>query len=163
MPAKDLAAFPVCLTPWSRAKGTQTQRSSGLTHLIMFLPKYSHPSLLSHTPSLPKCTPRDGVTETQGCCQETLIQLRRGLFFAPSITHSTIFYSPEISPQHPHSAGQQLFTCVGGTISSSESDSSLESSLLSICRGGAGAGVGAGTFFTLVGWGTALLFAAEKA
>lgn len=98
---KDLTAFPVCLTPWSRAKGTQTQRSSGLTHLVVFLPKYSHPSLLSRTPSLPKCTSRDGVTEPQGCCQETLIQLRKGLFFAPSTTHSTTFHSPEIPP-HTH-------------------------------------------------------------
>lgn len=57
--------------------------------------------------------------------------------------------------------GQQLLTWEGGTISSSESDSSLESSLLSTA-GGAGAGAEVSAFFTFVVWGTELVFAAGK-
>lgn len=75
------------LTPWSRAKETESQRRSGLVCLLVFLPKHSHPPLLSHTASL--LWPRAWVSKTQGCCQENLIQPTGGLLSAPLITHPT--------------------------------------------------------------------------
>ena len=57
--------------------------------LLVFLPKHSHPPLLSHTASLlqPRHAPRAGVSETQGCCQENLIQPTGGPLSALLITH----------------------------------------------------------------------------
>lgn len=76
--------------------------------------------------------------------------------------HSHHLPTPESAARQPtQPVGQQLLTWEGGTISSSESDSSLESSLLSTA-GGAVAGAEVGAFFTFVGWGMELVFTAGR-
>lgn len=86
-------------------------------HLLMFLPKHSHPLLLPHTASLLRLrrAPRARVSETQGWCQEHLTQPRGGLLSALCITSPTntsqVLRPPEstgLTESHP--ASQWLLT-----------------------------------------------------